>query len=65
MHGIEGGRVLVDKPLQAYPDKSSRRSGCETVKLKPRVYSNYKESLQCTDASLSMAEYFTGRFTMG
>ena len=28
------------------------RFGCDTVKLKPRVYSNYKESLQCTDASL-------------
>ena len=25
VRGIEGGRVLVDKPIQANPDKSSRR----------------------------------------
>ena len=42
-----------------------RRVGrcCDTVKLKPSGVL-YKGSLQCIDASLRTAQYFTGRFTI-
>ena len=48
-------------PNNFFRKKTASRRGAVPA---PLVYSYYKESLQCTDASLSMAEYFTGRFTM-
>ena len=45
VRGIEGGRVLVDKPIQAHLDKSSGRSELWQWNQSHFVYSNYNGSL--------------------
>ena len=65
MRGIEGGRVLVDKPIQANLDKSSRRSELWHNEIKATwCILIIRGACGAHDASLSTAEDFTGRFTM-